>query len=113
MWCELQKSPIADFNLYMVWRTLFSCLEEAPLSNYGNFERAHATEITAQRHYYSLDYVDVWGSGVEVTSSSIMASLSIKEKEKEGKLEGDDAKSEGYKSSTKPPPFNPMIYFFM
>jgi hypothetical protein len=45
MWCELQKSRNPNFNLYMVWRALFGCLEGAPLADYGEFESANITAI--------------------------------------------------------------------
>jgi hypothetical protein len=53
MWCELQKPRNPNFNPYMVWRALFGCLEGAPLSNYGEFEATHLTEIMAWRDFYA------------------------------------------------------------
>jgi len=37
IWCELQKLRDTGFNPYMVWRSLFGCLEGARLLDYMEF----------------------------------------------------------------------------
>jgi hypothetical protein len=54
----------------MVWRSLFGCLEGAPLADYGEFEATHFTEIMAWRNYYAPDYADVFGGAPRVVDQS-------------------------------------------
>jgi hypothetical protein len=103
MWCELQKSRNTNFNPYMVWRSLFGCLEGAPLADYGEFETEHLEEITTWRQFYAPDYVDVFGGGISGPSVTKKG----KEKEKE---KGDEATSG--ESAGPPPEFNPTTEFF-
>jgi hypothetical protein len=103
MWCELQKSRNTNLNPYMVWRSLFGCLEGAPLADYGEFEIEHLEEITTWRQFYAPDYVDVFGRGV--SGPSVTKKGNEKEKEK-----GDEATSG--ESAGPPPEFNPTAEFF-
>jgi hypothetical protein len=93
MWCKLQKSRNPNFNLYMVWRALFGCLEGAPLANYGEFEAANFTAIVAWRNFYAPDYADMFG-GVPRTGTS-----TDKDKKKKEEKQSEEV--------VQPPPFNP------
>jgi hypothetical protein len=110
MWCELQKSRNTNFYSYMVWRALFSCLEGAPLADYGEFEAAHFTEIVAWRNYYIPDYSDMFGGASKVVGPSSTNKGKEKEKKEEGKSEEEEQKPGDV---LNPSPFNPTSQFFI
>ena len=94
----------------MVWRALFGCLEGAPLSDYGDFEIAHATEILAWRDYYAPDYADVWGGGPHVVQPA------SKGKQEEGSTSTEGREAIATSSTllvASPPPFNLTARFFL
>jgi hypothetical protein len=101
MWCELQKSRNPSFNLYMVWRALFGCLEGAQLADYGKFEAANFIAVVVWRDFHAPNYADVFGGNPTAVSTS-------------GK--GKDKKEEETNRSVaegQPPPFNPTTEFFL
>jgi hypothetical protein len=110
MWCELQKSCNTNFHPYMVWRSLFGCLEDAPLADYGEFEAAYFIEIVAWRNYYALDYTDVFGGIPRVVGPSSTSKGKEKEKKEKGKSEEEEQKPGDVVNL---PPFNPTSQFFI
>jgi hypothetical protein len=72
----------------MVWRALFGCLEGAPLSNYGEFEATHLTEIIAWRNFYASIYADIFGGVPRVVPPS--GKGKEKKEEGSGKSENED-----------------------
>jgi hypothetical protein len=76
---------------------LFGCLEGVPLSNYGEFEATHLTEIIAWRDFDAPTYADVFGGVPRVVPPSDKG----KEKKEEGsiKSEDEDQKSDGESTS--------------
>ena len=101
IWCKFQKSYNSNFNLYMVWRALFGCLEEAPLADYREFEAANFTAIVIWRDIYAPNYVDVFGGNPKTMSTS--------DKGKEKKEEEMDT----FEAEGQPPPFNLTTKFFL
>lgn len=93
MWCEFEKLCNTNFNLYMVWRALFRCLEGALLADYEEFEAFYFTKTTVWRQFYTPDYADVFGRVVRVPSAF-----------DKGKNKKDDDKLE---DDILPLPFNP------
>jgi hypothetical protein len=78
------------------------------LSDYGEFEATHLTEIIAWKDFYVPTYLNIFGGVPRVVPPS--GKGKEKKEEGSGKFEGEDQKSG---EMVNPPPFNPTLQFFV
>ncbi len=95
-WCDMQMLHNARlFSPLFAWKGLFQHLEGLPMDDYHEFRRDHAVEIEAWKQHWFPSYVSIFHGGVASGGTTTPSTFS---------------------TSTQvvpPPPFNPIMEFFL